>query len=353
MSAILFSINHNGVATMTLNRPEALNSLNYDMLLQMKQKLEEWENDDHIQVVVLNGNGDKGFCAGGDIKTLYAAKESEEAANTAERFFSIEYETDKIIYHYKKPIVAILDGIVMGGGVGLAYGASHRVITERTKWAMPEMNIGFFPDVGAAYFLNKTPGKSGLYLALTASVIQSEDILYIRAADLFCSSNQLESLLHSIKNTNWQNISVEETLNNLLNEYQEKAPEGGYIEQYQAEIDSYFSHQTVEEIIDALALASSHSHFAATTKETMLSKSPVSLKVTLKQLIEGENKSLEKCFDMDLMIAKNFMRHDDFFEGVRSVLIDKDRQPTYKYKKLADVSDDLVESFFNVPSLSD
>lgn len=348
MSDVLFSTNQNGLATITLNRPKALNALNHNMLQSIQQTLKEWEHDDQIQVIILNGAGEKGFCAGGDIKALYQAKESHEAVQTAEAFFSTEYETDHIVHNYKKPMVAILDGIVMGGGVGLTYGASHRIVTETTKWAMPEMNIGFFPDVGAAYFLNHAPGKTGRYLALTASVIKAEDILYIKAADIFCPSNQLKNLLTSIENIDWKNTPVQATLSDILNKYQQNAPQTGHIELSQPKIDKHFSHQTVEDIIDSLATDSDA--FATKTKETISTKSPISLKVALKQLIDGERKSLNECLNMELTMAKNFMRHADFFEGVRSVLIDKDQNPQYQYKTLADVSDTLVESFFKEPS---
>lgn len=145
---VLFSVSENGVASITLNRPKALNSLSYDMPQPIGQKLKEWEHDERIALIVLKGAGTKGFCAGGDIKTLYEARSNEAALQHAERFFEEEYEIDTYIYQYKKPIIACLDGIVMGGGVGLTNGAKYRIVTERTKWAMPEMNIGFFPDVG-------------------------------------------------------------------------------------------------------------------------------------------------------------------------------------------------------------
>lgn len=177
MTDVLFSTSDNGVATITLNRPKAINSLTYDMLLPIRQKLHEWDRNKDIHLVILKGAGSKGFCAGGDIKTLYQAKESPEALKAAESFFEEEYKTDHSVYQFSKPIVACLDGIVMGGGVGLTYGASLRIVTERTKWAMLEMNIGFFPDVGAAYFLNKAPGYVGRYVALTTKVLTATDVM--------------------------------------------------------------------------------------------------------------------------------------------------------------------------------
>lgn len=348
MAEILFSKNDNGVATITLDRPKALNSLTTNMVTLMKEKLAEWKDDDSVQVVVMKSSSERAFCAGGDIITLHAAKESAEAMRTAEDFFEKEYETDQFIYEYAKPIIAVLDGVVMGGGVGIAYGASHRIVTEKTKWAMPEMNIAFFPDVGAAYFLNKAPGELGKYLALTATTIPAEDVLYANAADVFCTTEKLPSLVEAIENENWLEGSVEDKLNGIFNEYGEDAPKEGTLAGLQEQIDKHFAgHDTVEAIIESLE--SDDSDFATKTKETILSKSPVSTKVTLKQIINGKGKSLEECLATDLILAKNFIRNKDFFEGVRSILIDRDQNPQYKYTKLDEVSAALVDSYFEEP----
>src|SRR5699024_10742568 len=161
--------------------------------------LQEWEENSSVQIVILQGSGSKGFCSGGDMKALHKAKHDTSVLREAEQFFSTEYQTDLLVAQFSKPIIALLDGIVMGGGIGLSYGASHRIVTERTKWAMPEMNIGFFPDVGAAYFLNKASGYIGRYLALTASVLKAGDVLHIHAADAFIPSEQLDDFLLQIK----------------------------------------------------------------------------------------------------------------------------------------------------------
>lgn len=348
MAKVLFNTNDNGVATITLDRPEALNSLTTSMVTSVKEKLAEWKDNDAIQVVVMKSSSERAFCAGGDIITLHAAKESDEAMQVAEDFFVKEYEMDQFIHDFPKPIIAILDGVVMGGGVGISYGASHRIVTEKTKWAMPEMNIAFFPDVGAAYFLNKAPGAVGKYLALTAMTVPAEDAIYARAADLFCSTEKLPGLLETIENENWLDGSVEDKLNDIFGEYCEEAPKEGTLEESQAQIDKHFANkETVEAIIESLE--ADDSEFATKTKEIVLSKSPVSTKVTLKQLNDGEGKSLEECLAIDLTIAKNFIRHEDFFEGVRSVLIDRDQNPQYKYTKLDEVSDEFVNSFFEDP----
>lgn len=344
MTDVLFSIRDNGVATITLNRPKAINSLTYDMLLPIRQKLHEWDRNEDICLVLLKSAGSKGFCAGGDIKTLYQAKESPEALKAAESFFEEEYKTDHSVYQFSKPIVACLDGIVMGGGVGLTYGASHRIVTESTKWAMPEMNIGFFPDVGAAYFLNKAPGYVGRYVALTAKVLTATDVMYINGADAFLQSDKLSALLAQIDRVDWHKENTESTLNQLIGTFSSRPTLEGKIAPFQSTIDQHFSYSTIDEIMESLSTDTSE--FANRVKKELLLKSPISLKVTLKQLIDGEEKTLESCFQTDLILAKNFMKHDDFYEGVRSVLIDKDQNPSYQYSKTTDVSSSIVDSFF-------
>lgn len=344
MDQVLFSTTENGVATITLNQPKSINALSYHMLVPIKQKLIDWEKDEKVSIVILKGAGSKGFCAGGDIKTLYQAQQGTAAMQAAEQFFEEEYKTDQLVSQFSKPIIACLDGIVMGGGVGISYGASHRIVTEKTKWAMPEMNIGFFPDVGAAYFLNKAPGYVGRYLALTSNILQAADVLYINGADTFVPNERLTDLRNEIEETNWHAVHVGEKLRRIINTYTDHPAHDGQIASLQAKIDQHFSYNTVEEIIESLA--ADKGEFAIKTKKTLLSKSPVSLKVTLKQLIKGKGKSLATCLETDLILAKNFMKHDDFFEGVRSVLIDKDQNPQYQYKHLSDVSPALVESFF-------
>lgn len=346
---VLFSVSDGGVAFITLNRPEALNSLSYEMIKPIGEKLKEWEVNDQIHVIVLRGEGSKGFCAGGDIKTLYKARSSQEALEKAETFFEEEYKVDLAIYSYPKPVIACLDGIVMGGGVGLTYGASHRIFTERTRWAMPEMNIGFFPDVGAAYFLNKAPGYMGRYLALTATIIQSADILFANAADCYMDSEKLPEFLARVEQTDWNGQDVNEVLNQLLTEYTSCSSENKELAAIQNEIDKHFSYDTMEGIFESLE--NDPTTFASNTRQLLLSKSPSSLKITLKHLIDAEEKTIEECFAMDLILAKNFLRHEDFFEGVRSVVIDKDRNPLYRYKTLSDFSDEDMKKFFQEGSV--
>ncbi len=341
---VLFSTNKNGVATILLNRPKALNSLNLTMVDAIGKKLEAWATDQNIQCVVIKGAGERGLCAGGDIKTLYSAKESQENLEEAYEFFTIEYDTDLAVANFPKPIIAILDGIVMGGGVGLISSADFKIVTERTTWAMPETSIGFFPDVGAAYFLNKAPGKTGRYLGLTGLQLKAADILYINGANYYMPSEKLPAFLQQIEEDEFTADHIQATIKNLLDEFSTIPPNNGVLSKQQQESDQHFSYATVEEILSSLEADSST--FAKKTKETLLSKSPVSLKVTLKHLINSEQESLASCLATDLTLAKNFMKHPDFFEGVRSVIIDKDHQPNYQYATLEDVPNELVHRFF-------
>jgi enoyl-CoA hydratase len=346
---VLFSVNQNGIATIILNRPQALNSLSYDMVHAIGEKLLEWEKNPNVSVVVIKGAGPKGLCAGGDIKKLYEAHSSKAALQDADRFFEKEYEVDMAVYQFTKPIIACLDGIVMGGGVGLTYGASHRIVTERTKWSMPEMNIGFFPDVGGAYFLNKAPGYLGRYLGLTASVIDAADVLYMNGADIYMESEALERFIKKVENTDWNLVKVEGNLCQMIDNFKTFPSRESKLALQQKVIDHHFRFDTLEGILQSLEREGSD--FSLNVKKLLLSKSPFSLKITLKQLIEGKQKTIEECFATDLLLAKNFLRHKDFYEGVRSVLIDRSQSPNYEYQHFSDVTNEVVNKFFQ-PSAS-
>lgn len=336
----------NGIGWIKLNRPRALNSLNVDMVDTMNEQLKKWKLDDTVSLVCIYGEGEKGLCAGGDMRTLYDLKDKGIEAY-ANQFFSIEYELDYEIHHYPKPVVVFMDGIVMGGGVGLSIGASHRIVTESSKWAMPEMNIGFFPDVGASYFLNQMPGFVGKYLALTANILQASDVLYIEAADYFIESKDWPKLKEEMMGKRWMTDSVEMELEQLLESFQRSVTLSSSISSVQDKIDHHFRFETVEEIISSLQeSANQGDEWAGSTMRTLLSKSPTSLKVTLRQIQKGKGQSLRSCFDMERNLALNFMKCHDFYEGVRSVLVDKDRNPKWSPSKLDEVTERQVALFF-------
>jgi len=267
----------------------------------------------------------------------------------ADEFFTKEYQLDYEIHQYPKPIIVYMNGIVMGGGVGLAVGASHRIVTEKTKWAMPEMNIGFFPDVGGSYFLNQLPGHTGLYLSLTAQTIYASDVLYAGVADYYLESKDWLALKGSIREKVWTEDLVASEFDNLLKQHCTTSTESStMLKEVQEKIDVHFNYDTIEEIVASLkGEALQGDKWAEQTMNTILSKSPTSLKVTLQQLIEGKNKTLQECLEMEKNMAMNFMKCPDFYEGIRAVLVDKDRSPNWNPKALADVKKDDVNEFFS------
>jgi enoyl-CoA hydratase/carnithine racemase len=335
----------NGVGWIKLNRPRVLNSLNFEMVEILKNQLDQWKRADHIALVCIYGEGEKGLCAGGDMRAIYNLKDAG-VEEYAKNFFSTEYAMDYEVHHYSKPILAYMHGIVMGGGVGLSIAATHRIVTETTRWAMPEMNIGFFPDVGSSYFLNKMPGHIGTYLALTSEVLQYNDVLNIGAGDYLLQSEHWQTLKKTIEEQTWFPETASIELDSLLKGCS-KLPSGTLTLQHD-KIDRHFSFDTIEKMISSLKLSVDQGDpWAAKTMETILKKSPLSLKVTLRQLIKGRYKSLKECLEMEFNMAMNFIQSDDFYEGVRSVLVDKGQNPIWKFRELEQISEKHIEPFFD------
>ncbi|MFV8828938.1 enoyl-CoA hydratase/isomerase family protein [Alkalihalobacterium sp. APHAB7] len=344
-ASVLFEVK-NQVGLIRLNRPKVLNSLNAEMVDLLNQQLQKWKDNTDISVVCISGEGTKGLCAGGDMRSLYDLRDST-VLDLARNFFSTEYQMDLLIHQYPKPVVVNMDGIVMGGGVGLSVGATYRIVTEKTKWAMPEMNIGFFPDVGGSYFLNQMPGAVGRYLALTSGIIKAADVMYAGAADYYMASEDWDRLTIDITSTDWKSKEVEDEMNRLLKRYSQAIDiKSSNLATVQEKINQHFSHQTMEDIIASLQSDANHDEWANETLNTLLTKSPTSLKVTLRQLQEGEKKSLVECFKMEFILGMNFMSLPDFYEGVRAVLVDKDRSPKWDPSRFEDISEEDVLAFF-------
>lgn len=346
LTKVIVEKNENGLGIILLNRPEALNALTFEMIESMKAALEKWRDDNSVKVILFSSTSDKALSAGGDMKFMYEAKMAGEDLDEVNKFFSIEYSLDEMVHTYNKPIVSILNGYVMGGGVGFTYGSDYKIVTEKTRWAMPEMKIGFFPDVAASYFLNRAPGKTGRYVALTAETITAADVLFLKAANVYVYSDDLKPLVTKLKKTNWHEENIEETLLSIMNRYRSPLDDIGKIEKNYEQINRHFAHNTMEEIFASLEKEKDICEFCKETLEILQSLSPLSLKVTLELMKRGENMTLQESFKTDLIVAKRFLEMDDFYEGVRSVLVDKDRKPNYQLNTLDKVSDDLVASFF-------
>jgi len=343
---ILFEVK-NGIGFIRLNRPEKRNALSYPMIECMYKQLLEWKNDDSVAMVLLEGEGDKALCAGGDVVHL-REKRYSNIDEYAFGFFYTEYCMNMLIFTYPKPIMSYMTGFVMGGGVGICVGTSHRIVTEKTKWAMPEMNIGLYPDVGGSYFMNKMPGQTGRYLALTSKPIKPADVLYIGAADYYIDTSSWDELRQAIVDKTWTLDGTVERLDFLISQYSKELPVVSPLAELEEKINYHFGFDTMEEIVESLEQAAENGdEWADDVVKTIFTKSPTSLKVTLKQLQEGKKKTMKECFEMELEMSMNFMHYDDFFEGVRAVLVDKDRNPKWNPPSLEEVKQEVVDSFFS------
>ncbi|XP_054828948.1 3-hydroxyisobutyryl-CoA hydrolase, mitochondrial [Eublepharis macularius] len=327
----------------TLNRPKALNALNVSMIRQIYPQLKRWEQDPETFLIIIKGTGGKAFCAGGDIRAITDAGRTGD--RLAQDFFREEYILNNAVGTCRKPYVALIDGITMGGGVGLSVHGHFRVATEKTVFAMPETAIGLFPDVGGGYFLPKLSGKIGYFLALTGFRLKGRDIHRAGIATHFIEAEKVAALekdLTELKSPSKENVA------NLLDAYHTKCKldqEKEFIlGEHTDKINSLFSANTMEGIVQNLK--QDGSPFALKQLETIAKMSPTSLKMTLRQLQEGASLSLQGVLAMEFRLSQACMRGHDFYEGVRAVIIDKDQSPKWKPATLEEVTDEFLDSCF-------
>jgi enoyl-CoA hydratase len=317
----------------TLNRPRVLNALTEAMCIAMDAQLVRWRDDDSIKAVVIRGAGERAFCAGGDVRVLYEA--GKMAAANAADFYRNEYRMNARIKHFPKPYIALLHGIVMGGGVGVSIHGSHRIADARTVFSMPETGIGMFPDVGGSYFLPRLPGEIGMYLALTGSHLKASDMLYSGVAT------------HCVHMAHWEMFidrlaagdAPEAALTGLTSEGGTPA-----LSEFLEAIDRCFAHGSVEAIL--AALDEDDSAWGPLAATTIRMKSPTSLKITFRELREGRSLSFEDCMRMEFRMVSRVMAGNDFFEGVRATIIDKDEEPAWRPETLPEVADSEVDAYF-------
>lgn len=327
-----------GVAT--LNRPKALNALNHSMITALSKHLDQWLSDDSVKAVILESNSEKAFCAGGDIAYVY---QSREKGYSAEDFFKDEYELNQKIHEYPKPYISFLNGITMGGGAGISIHGSHRIATENFLFSMPETGIGFFPDVGASYFLSRIHHHVGMYLGLTGKRLKHEAALDLGLINYFIPGDQLASVKQNLFETSLD-ISNKKMVSDILQSYHVDTDQTHEKKLPIDLIQTHFSLQSVEKIFESLA---NHTdHFSQETLNVLKQKSPTSLKVTHKALQKGQNQSIGECLAMEYHIATHFLHYDDFFEGIRAVIIDKDKSPRWNPSSLEAVTQEMVEKFF-------
>jgi len=324
MADIVFEV-RGRVGTILLNRPDALNALTLDMCIEMDKRLRDWESDLLIEEVMIHGAGNKAFCAGGDIRKLY--EEGRAGSRYPRDFYRAEYRLDARVKHFEKPYIAVMNGIVMGGGVGVSINGAVRVATENMVFAMPETGIGLFPDVGGSYFLSRCPGAIGMYLGLTGARLRAPDAIYCGIADKYVRSRNLGAL------TDLESV-----------EKQAESPGDAPLARNRAMIDRCFGKDSVEKIL--AALDAERGTFAAETLAALATKSPTSLKLTHRQIRAGGALVFDDCMRMEWRMVNRVIEGHDFYEGTRAAVIDKDRKPRWRPESLAQITDKEVASYF-------
>ena len=324
----------------TLNRPHALNAVTRAMVRALADKLTEWADDGAITRVVVTAAGGRAFSAGGDLRALYDLAQAGRH-DEALRYWRDEYRLNALIKHYRKPYVALIDGIVMGGGVGVSIHGSHRVAGDGFSLAMPEVGIGFFPDVGATWFLPRLPGEIGTYCALTGARLDAADGVGTGVATHRVNSAQFPDLIDALCSA----VPVDAVLSAFAQPHA-----AGPVMAQQPAIDRLFAAQRVEDILAALdaeiAAGGAEAAFAQAAAALMRTKSPLSLKIALAQLRRGQNLDFDECMRTEFRIVSRIVHGHDFYEGIRAVIIDKDQAPRWQHASLADVSEAEVERHF-------
>ncbi|MFK4296464.1 enoyl-CoA hydratase [Arthrobacter sp. GAS37] len=330
MAEVLFEKRgHLGV--ITLNRPRAVNALTAGMVHAMLEQLTAWADDDAVKTVLVHGAGDRGLCAGGDIVAIYDDI-LRHGGRTAD-FWAAEYRLNSLIARYPKPYVAFMDGLVLGGGVGISAHGSVRVVTERTRTGMPETTIGFVPDVGGTFLLSRSPGESGTHAALTGAHLSGADALFLGLADHFVPSESLPELAEALESS-----TAEAAVGRFVQE-----PPASALSGQREWIDDAYASDDAEEIVAGLRAAGGEAAAAAVTIEV---KSPTAVKVTLESLRRVRGLSLEEALEQEYRVGVRCLAGPDFREGIRAQVVDKDRNPQWKPASLAEVSPAAVEGFF-------
>ncbi|MDR3395972.1 MAG: enoyl-CoA hydratase/isomerase family protein [Pandoraea sp.] len=360
---VLFDV-VNGFGVITLNRPRALNAITHGMVRSMWEQLSAWADDPAVRAVLIEGAGEKAFCAGGDVRALYESRVNH--ANDHHAFFVDEYRLDYLIHRYPKPYIALLDGIVMGGGMGVAQGAALRIVTDRTRLAMPETGIGLFPDVGASWFLGHLAPTLARYLGLSGATITAADALYCGLADVWLEGDAPQELKTMLDRFDWtpgaaghptagstgrrasESVDLLARLRAAILPLGRTWTDAAPLAQVRATLDRHFSAIDVQGIVASLA-EDAKTPWSAETLALLQQRSPLSLCVTDRQLQKGRRLDLADAFRMELVLGHHAFATGDFVEGVRALLIDKDKQPRWRYATLMDVPAAEVEAFFASP----
>ena len=337
----------------TLNSERSLNALSGEMIDLLYPKLKEWQTQNDIVAIFLQGEGEKAFCAGGDIVHMYDDMKAnkDEYSPGMEEYFTKEYQLDYLIHTFKKPFIVWGNGIVMGGGLGMMVGGSHRVVTEKSRIAMPEISIGLYPDVGGSYFLNRMPDNCGLFLGLTGASINAADAKYCHLADYFVENSRKEPLLAQLTQLDWQESSEtnHDIISTLLMTVEQDSighlPETKLTE-HKALIEQVTSFDNLKDIVDEILSAECEDKWFSRAQKSLKHGSALSAALSYQQLKSGESLSLADCFRMELNLSVKSGKFGEFVEGIRALLIDKDNAPKWHFDSIETVDAKVVDWFF-------
>jgi enoyl-CoA hydratase len=344
-SYILFNeipTNSGQLGLITLNRPAALNALSAQMVVELSDKLHTWAKQTAIQAVIVQSSNERAFSAGGDIKQLYQAGASNYAQGMP--FFRYEYQLNKFIHNYPKPYIALINGVTMGGGLGLSVHGSHVIAAENLKLAMPETGIGLYPDVGASYFLSRCPHYLGMYLGLTGSIIGVADAILCGLVQFYVPFVKFSDLLQAIAAKDLSQ-DAENTIRQTVVQFAQK-PEASSLQAFIPQIEKCFSGSSVDAII--AALQRDGSVWALEQVQILHSKSPTSLKVTHRAISLGAKLSIDECMDMEFNLTQHLIQGHDIYEGIRAALIDKTHDPKWQPARLENVSNATIDELFKL-----
>jgi enoyl-CoA hydratase/carnithine racemase len=339
------------IGLLTLNSPAKLNALTEQMITDLQDALDRWAGDSRICLVILQGAGDRAFCAGGDIRELYTAIQNNEGDEVLSHVFTHEYRLDYTLHRYPKPVLGIAQGIVMGGGLGLFAGCRYRLATPDIILAMPEVSIGLFPDVGASWFLNRLPGRIGLFMGLTGARLNISDTIRVGLADMVLLPDSKHELFSQLQAQYWtgEPAADDNRLFRLLSQIHApdyRTLQASNLEQHEQTIARLCAGDELPAIVDQLLAAEIHSDWWKACINTLRSGCPVSAWLVWTQLKKAQQMSLRDVFRMELAMVRECMRRPDLREGIRALAIDKDNTPEWSYSSLSDVPEELVAAHF-------
>ncbi|VAW33592.1 3-hydroxyisobutyryl-CoA hydrolase [hydrothermal vent metagenome] len=345
---------YGNIGHITLNKPQALNAINIEMIDAMDASLDVCANDENIKCVFISGAGDKAFCAGGDVIGLYHSMQATTAGNIpklAMEFFTKEYKLDYRLHTFSKPIIAWGDGIVMGGGIGILGACSHRIVTEKSMLAMPEVTIGLYPDVAASWFFNRMPANIGMYLGLTGARLNAHDALFVKLADFFVLNEFKGEVLDDLSEIKWTDDAHSDVHNAIQSHASfshDEVPVSNIRENYDA-IQYLFEHGGLAAIVHNLTHVEPQSKWLSFGQKGFLKGCPLTYRLVYEQIKRAKHMSLKQVFAMELIMSTRCAMNLDLTEGIRALLIDKDGKPNWSVNSVSEVTEKQIQQYFTAP----